>query len=276
MGTCKYCNQKVGFLKDAHPECSVKYNGGWQEMIRLATVSAQGEADPISTKSEIEVIAKGSYVPEDRVRDALIEGWEKALSVCLEDSVLSIEEEASLMHYAHQLGLQQDDLNKHGAYFLAGQSAILREVLEGRIPSRVTFDGYPPFHLAQGETLMWYQENCGYMNERVRRSYVGGHHGVSVKIANGVYYRVGAFKGHPVETSAMELIDVGKLGISDKQIYFVGVKKAFRVPYKKIIAFYPYSDGFGFFKDSANARQEVLVTGDGWFYINLVENLAKL
>ena len=77
MGTCKYCNQKVGFFKDAHPECVAKFSSGWQEMIRLAMASARGEADPITTKSAMELVAKDSYVPEDRVEDALIEGWEK-------------------------------------------------------------------------------------------------------------------------------------------------------------------------------------------------------
>ncbi len=104
---------------------------------------------------------------------------------------------------------------------------------------------------------------------------MGGSHGVSVKIMKGVYYRTSAFKGRPVETSSLDLMDVGKLGITTKYIYFVGSKKSFRVPYKKVVNFVPYSDGIGLFRDAANAKQQVFKSGDGWFLFNLVANLAK-
>jgi hypothetical protein len=44
----------------------------------------------------------------------------------------------------------------------------------------------------------------------------------------------------------------------------------------KIVNFVPYSNGFGIFRDAANARQQVFLTGDGWFPFNLLTNLSKL
>lgn len=276
MGNCKYCGQKAGFLKDVHVECKSKYESGWKRMIDFSMKLAKGEQDTASAYEELKNIANASYISQEKIREALVECWEKTLDQFLEDGVLSNDEENAIMKYAHDLNLKQEDLNKHGAYMRAGQAATLREIMEGRIVSRITVDGRLPFNLEKDETLVWYHEPCGYMQERVRRAFVGGTQGFSVRVAKGVYYRAGAFKGHPVETSSMEIIDGGRLGITDKHIYFAGLKKSFKVPYKKIVSFHPYDNGFGFYRNVKDAKQEVLVTNNGWFFINLVENLARL
>jgi hypothetical protein len=48
------------------------------------------------------------------------------------------------------------------------------------------------------------------------------------------------------------------------------------VAYSKIVAFEPYSDGFGIQRDAATALPQTFVTGDGWFAYNLVTNLAQI
>lgn len=147
--------------------------------------------------------------------------------------------------------------------------------MEGKTPTRVTVEGALPFILLKDESLIWYQKNCGYMEEKTCRSYVGGSQGASIRIAKGLYYRTSAFRGHPVEETRMAQLDTGTVGITDKHIYFTGNHKSFRIAYPKIVSFVPYSDGFGLFRDAANAKEQVFVTGNGWFCMNLVSNLAK-
>ena len=72
-------------------------------------------------------------------------------------------------------------------------------------------------------------------------------------------------KGHPVETEQLVKVDSGIFRLTNKQIYFSGSTKSFRVPYSKIVAFKPYSDGLGFWRDTAAAKLQVLITGEGWF-----------
>ena len=49
----------------------------------------------------------------------------------------------------------------------------------------------------------------------------------------------------------------------------------FRVRYDKIVAFEPFSDGFGIMRDAQTAKPQTFRTGDGWFPYNLVTNLAQ-
>ena len=276
MGTCSYCGQKAGFLRSSHPECLEKFKKGCEQVLSLASSAAKGERDPFLTKEEMQQVASCSFISPGTLKQTQVQAWEQTLHAFLANSLLTKEEETNLMKYASALELSHDDLNKNGALLLATQSAIIRDMTEGKLPARVTIDGAMPFNLQKGETIVWYEKGCRYMEEKTFRSYVGGYQGVSVRLARGLYYRTGGFKGHPIETDKMVQLDAGVLAITDKHLYFAGTRKSFRVPYPKIVSFVPYSDGFGIFKEAANSKQQVFVTGNGWFFINLVENLAKL
>ena len=66
------------------------------------------------------------------------------------------------------------------------------------------------------------------------------------------------------------------LGLTTKHIYFAGSRKRFRVRYDKIVAFEPFSDGFGIMRDAQTARPQTFRTGDGWFAYNPAANLAQI
>lgn len=275
MGTCPYCKQSAGFLKSLHPACKERYERGWQQMVAKATDAAMGKSPLAGLQGALAEIARTSYLDDSRVKGALVAGWEGASTLYLEDNIISEAEEETLANYAKEYSLSQQDLIQHGAYTRVVKGSILREVLNGETPSAVKFNGTIPFNVGKDEVMIWMEGSIKYMEERTHRTYVGGSQGVSMRIAKGLYYRVGAFKATPVVTSALEAVDQGNLLITDKALYFQGPKKSFRIPFAKMVSFLPYSNGMGFFKNTANAKQQVIVSGDGWFYYNLVTNLAQ-
>ena len=146
----------------------------------------------------------------------------------------------------------------------------------GTIPEATYDRNGLPFNLQKSETLVWLFTDVPYHEEKVRREYVGASQGVSIRVMKGVYYRVGGFKGRPVETAQIEKIDEGLLGITTKHVYFKGARKSFRIPYSKIVSWDPYDDGIGLMRDARSARPQIFITGDGWFTYNLVTNLAQM
>jgi hypothetical protein len=152
----------------------------------------------------------------------------------------------------------------------------LRDLLNGVIPNRMRFDGNLPLNLQKGEQVVWAFEQVDYLEEKTRRQYVGGSRGISVRVVKGVYYHFGGFRGHAIDRTERVHVDTGLVAITTKQIYFAGAKKAFRIPYTKIVSFEPYSNGVGIMRDAASAKPQLLVTHAGWFTYNLVTNLARL
>ena len=131
-------------------------------------------------------------------------------------------------------------------------------------------------HFQKGEQVVWAFLGAQFLEDKVRRQFVGGSRGVSIRVMKGVYYRVGAFKGHTIERTERVLVDTGALVVTQKNLYFAGPRKALRVPFSKIISFEPFDDGIGILREAATAKPQVFVTGDGWFTYNLVVNLARL
>jgi hypothetical protein len=204
VGTCIYCGKPAGLFSNKHQECVEKRNRGWAEMVNLAKAAAMGggsEGFLEKINDRLVEIAKGSFISPDQLQKALVAGWEQAVSHFIEDGNLDCEEEDRLTRFAEHFAFTQEDLDKNGAYTQFVKGAVLRELMEGKVPSRFHPGGRLPFNFQKSEALIWVFNNVAYLEEKTRRQYVGGSHGMSFRIAKGVYYRVGSFRGRPVETT---------------------------------------------------------------------------
>jgi hypothetical protein len=275
MGVCRYCGKSAGVFRHEHSACREQYRAGWARIVELAFTGIQTGANADELEHLLPELARSSLIPAERVKEALAQGWSKAVDIFLEDHSLSVEEETRLTTFSSHFQLEPADLNRTGAFVRVGQAHILRYVLAGELPPDPGPIANLPFNLQKGEALVSLSADVKYYEDRVRRQYVGGSQGVSMRVMKGVYYRVGAFKGQAVDTTVTTLMDTGFLGITTKHIYFAGPAKSFRIPYSKIVSFRPYSNGFGITRDAASAKPQSFVTGDGWFIYNVVTNLAK-
>ena len=276
MGQCSYCGKDAGLLKKFHKECKLRFDDGLSQIIETAAAGAVSTTDLVALQSALVTIAKSSLVRRDAFKEALVKGYENAVERALEDEIISSEEEDALDAYKNHFQFEQTELDENGAYTKLVQAGVLRDLMEGKLPARINVQGQLPFNLQKSEELVWVFQNVKYLEERQRTTYSGGYSGVSLRIAKGVYYRTGGFRGNPTITSTTVHVDTGLLGITTKHIYFSGSNKSFRAPYPKIVSFTPFSDGFGLQRDAMTAKPQSFVIGDGWFVYNLVTNLAQL
>ena len=206
----------------------------------------------------------------------LIRAWETAVQGALEDGLLSLDEENALARYADHFSLAQQALDQNGVQTSLVQAAVLRDVTQGIIPKRQRVNGAVPFNLMKSEQLVWVIQGVDYLETVVRRERRGTSHGLSIRVARGLYYRPSTFRSRPIEWEETVHADTGMLGLTTKHIYFAGNRRRFRVRYDKIVAFEPFSDGFGIMRDAQTARPQTFRTGDGWFAYNLAANLAQV
>jgi hypothetical protein len=274
VGRCIYCGQPAGFLRNKHRECTEKHNQGWKTMIAMAQKAIlSGTAEGL--EDDLAAVAEKSFIPQQQVKEALLAGWDKAIGHYLDDGFLDEEEEKQLVSFTEHFGFTQSDLDKKGSYTRFIQGAVLHDLMEGKTPQRFRIDGIP-FNFQKSESLIWGFNNVDYYEDKTRRQYVSGSQGVSFRIAKGVYYRVGGFRGHPVETTERVYVDKGMLAVTTKHLYFGGNKKSFRVRLDKIVSFIPFSNGIGIQRDAASAKPQYFITGDGWFIYNLLTNVSHI
>lgn len=260
-------------MRKEHKECAQKHERGWQEMVSTSK-DAILRGSYSGLEAELAAVASQSFVRPEQIKDALLAGWDGAVEHFLSDGSLDIEEEKRLVAFAERHGFDQTDLDRKGTYTRFVQGAVLRELLEGKTTRRFHMKCDISFNFQKSESVVWGFSNVKYFEDKTRTQYVGGSHGMSFRIAKGVYYRVGGFKGRPVESTERAHVDTGVLVITTKHIYFGGGKKSFRIRLDKIVSFTPFSNGIGVQRDAASAKPQVFQTGDGWFIYNVLTNLA--
>ena len=276
MGKCRYCGNPAGFLRSKHSECDELNQSGRQRIAIevLRAIKDSGNFDNL--ERAIAKIEQSAFILSSERKAHLVKGWEDSVEQFLEDGILDTTEEQRLLAFKEHFALSQSDLDKNGALTKTTKAAILRDVLNGVVPQRMSVDGNLPINLQKGEQVVWAFAGSKYLEDKTRRQFVGRSQGVSVRVMKGVYYKVGAFKGHAVENTQRVHVDTGWIVVTTKNIYFAGPRKSVRLPYAKIVSFEPFSDGIGVMRDTATAKPQIFVTGDGWFTYNLVTNLSQL
>lgn len=283
MGNCIYCQKPAGWFRSKHPECEAAFQAeqqriaaqreGGRKQITIRAHAALNGAEPLSElPAIIKRLQTDHGLSDSDTRAVLTAEWERAVTAFLDDGLLIEEEERRLVEFAQGNRLEMSALP---GFDRIVKSAALSDLMIGRLPRRFNLPDNLPVNLQRGEAIVWACANTAYLEDRTRREYRGISHGISVRIVSGLYYRVGGFKGRPVERTEREHIDDGWFVVTDQNLYFSGPRKSVRVPYPKIVSIEPYSDGIAIMRDSATAKPQVFITGDGWFTYNLIVNLAK-
>ena len=200
MGDCVYCGESAGFLRQAHKACESRHERGKREIVAVVSRVGADGGDLGGLNALLKDIASRSFLDRSGVKDCVIQGYEAAVDMALDDHVISPEEERALGELQSHFGLSQHELDRNGAVERVIKGAIIRDVLQGEIPQRMSVSGPLPFNLQKSESLVWVFQDVDYYEEKTRTEYRGGSRGVSIRVMKGVYYRVGDFKGKRVQT----------------------------------------------------------------------------
>jgi hypothetical protein len=255
--------------------CEHKINLVKSKMLELASEAVEDILPMEILSSEIEELGSSIFIKPEDIRDVLIQVWEDTVNDLLDEGTLDDNMEKKLLVLKSSFNLTVDDLDSNEAYSRVVKSGVLRDIMNGKFPERLIIDEPLSFNFQKNEKLIWAFDDVSLLEDSNKIKYVGKSSGVSIKIAKGIYYRTGGFKGQPISKTERIYIDNGIMAITNKHIYFTG-RKGFRIPFSKIISFIPYSDGIGIIKDSVRGNQQVFMTGDGWFIYNLCVNVSQM
>ena len=241
-------------------------------MTLLASQAALGKRPLNSLLNDMRTIDDSALVQSADLKSVLREGWDTAVSGILEDYLPSSQEEKQLAAFVEYFSLRDDGGSTAARELLKG--VILREVLEGKIPQPPNA-GRLPFNMLPSESLIWPFTGVRYYERRTKIIRKGVSHGASIRVMKGVYYQPRVFRSEPVEVNETRLIDEGVVALTTQNIYFAGQEKSLRIPYKRVLSFDGYADGFSITRNAESAKPQIFLTGDGWFSYNVVAHLVQ-
>ena len=168
-----------------------------------ARITTQGRRAALSTGDggaalqELDNAIRRAMMSTTNRRQLLIRAWEEAVEGAIEDGIVTLDEENALSQYLDRFGLTAADVNTGGTHTSLVQAAVIRDVTMGIIPHRQNIQGRGPFNLMKSETLVWVIDGVDYLETVTRRERRGTSHGVSVRVAKGLYYRPSTLETGP-------------------------------------------------------------------------------
>ena len=272
MGNCTFCGKKVSLFKSVHPECEEKYNNGISKIKELPMLYNSNEPFEYTIEKS-KTIANECYINEQIRIKTLVEGINTLVDKYLDNGVITLDEQNIMGAIVTSMDYDFSEINEK-----VQKGIVLRNLTEGKI-QECKLDGCP-INFEKDEILVYAFGGVIFYEITEERHFEGGSSGFSVRIAKGLYYRIGAFKGYPVVNNTLKQKGLGMLFISNKNIYFYSQIGSEKIPLKKIIVTTNYSDGIGIQMEGKTSKPVVFKMAahpeDGWFVCNVISNLLEI
>ena len=275
MANCAYCGRPAGFFRRWHNSCHEVAEENCKRLTAdVVTYVAHGDRSVPGPCAIVPVNAVGK-VPVLRLRKAVLVGFEKAVESMLRDHVCSEEEEARLHDVTSAWELERSELDTHGSHTKLVKAGIIRDLLNGRVPSRCQVQT-SNLLLQKNESFIWVFQLVTFYQIRSRREYKGTTSGLSIRVAKGVYFRTSGFRGHPVDTSSNEKMGDGDFIVTNKNLFFVTPERTAKVSVRKLISVNRLTDGIELECAGARGKRYAIANLDSWFAFNVLSNLSAL
>ncbi|WP_181308763.1 hypothetical protein [Rufibacter sp. XAAS-G3-1] len=208
--------------------------------------------DKIITKQESEEIfhlAEFLELDKDEVnkinKNNALKIYNQSINEVLTDKRVSQTEEKELQKLMTALGLNQQEitLSKRTTQDLAYYK-LLWEIENGILPEIIS-----PIVLQKNELAHFVTSASLLETKETLTGYTTNSHGVSIRIAKGLSYRVGQAKSKPIKQE-VTIKYPGQLVITNKRLVFSATRKGFVAPFNSLVSFEPYSNGMGFQKNN--------------------------
>jgi hypothetical protein len=161
-----------------------------------------------------------------------------------------------------------------GAHSKLIKAKVLRDLDNNVLQDRVDFTGTTAPNFEPGEVSLWSFALSGYFTQRTKTQFAGGSQGISVRLAKGLYYRAGAFKGEPIRTDYLVAEALGSLILASRNVYFLSDLKALKLPVKRIIAVNLHKDAIVIMAGVTEAKPHIFKIDDPPFAANVLGRLS--
>jgi hypothetical protein len=217
------------------------------EYARFLDVLANGTPEQVRARLKALKAADVASSLSSRKRKKLAdEAFQTYADAVLADDVLTPEEEETLFDVCDAVGIDSDGLQlcESDLFF----RLMIAKVNDGRLET------IPDPHVMTKKNEVVHLEMVAGPDEEVTlREFRGGSAGFSFRIANGVRYRTGSFRGRSVVVGTeLQVADSGPLAVTSSRVVFLGQRKTMEVPYSKLVGVEVFEDGIRF---SASNRQ---------------------
>ncbi|MHB0756902.1 hypothetical protein [Polaribacter sp. M15] len=202
-------------------------------------------------KENLELLKKNLLIKDNVAEDILKTNSEEILkdfiNNAISDKRLSDEEFEKMNEISLSLGIEpklnnrtKENLDLYRLYWL---------IENGEIPVY----NNPPINIQKSESLYFMTSVNWKEQRRVTKRVNYGGVTARVKIAKGVYYRMGSFSAKTVSDDVWQVIDNGTIYLTNKRLIFMGSRGNKTIRINKILNIAPYRNGIDIQKETGKS-----------------------
>ena len=189
----------------------------------------------------------------------------------LADNYFSEEEERELTRLCELTGGLNTQFVKNADLAELTRARLVRNLLIGKVAPVFTANNFP-IVLQKNEILIWGANNVEFITTKTERQFVAGSRGFNVRIAKGIYYRVGNSRGHTESKEVLDNLGKGFLVVSNKHIFINATKLNKKIPLSKLISVTPYRGEVEICCEGNRGRPIYVKVPDSQFWANVIGN----
>jgi hypothetical protein len=226
------------FFKSAEEKAAVE--AARARILDAATQLASAAPDEARTLAQLLASDTSlAVLPAKERRKLEDEAFSNYAETVLADDHLTKEEEDVFGEVADALEIPQESLTQVGQHRDIFVRLVVAKVNDGRLDTV----GSPRLIAKAGE-LVHAETSAALMKEVSIRQFQGGGGGVSFRIAKGVRYHVGGFRGQSVVVGTeLQVQDTGVLSVTSNRVVFLGQQKTMEFLYSKLVGLEVFDDG---------------------------------
>lgn len=237
-----------------------------RDIIRSRIFSTDG----VSLQIEIQKFAHEKGLDKVALEQAIREAVPLVIEDALDDGILTDKEEQSIESFLKAYELTSTDIDLNASQMLV-RGMLIRDLLEGNVKPRIRVPALP-FKPIKNETLIWVYQNMTVAEIRKESKWKGGSQGASIKIAQGLYWRIDKMTAERVATEAIRDLGVGTVVITSHHLFYKVGNDAERIRHDNIFSLSRYADAVVVHRDGETKNPLVLKTDDTWFLANILQN----
>jgi hypothetical protein len=237
MAACLYCGQNAGIFRSEHQHCRELHAEAVQKIPEFFVKALTSDLDAGRFHQLVLGVASTHYVREPELNSMVIAGLSAAISSAFVDRRPTLEESARLVDLIAAFGLTTQKLGKHGDRLV--KAIVLDELDQGKISSHFRLTDVT-IHLDEGETVLW------------------------------------AFVGNAMAPGKDEADDIAELVVTDRNVYYLGDKKTFKIPLKNVLSWQVRDPGFWLTASGTRNKPIIMNIPDPQFAAELMTRVCKL
>jgi hypothetical protein len=232
--------------------------GDWSESRK-----ASGDRERLDSHLHPLLIKIGQQAPAVTVSDA---DSVRAQALAADAQAQQIESQAATASAAAKAAQEEVQRRSDAEHEMGFDAPYLAASLRANGPQPIQ----SPLILKRGEQACM-AVAATLARQQTHRQWVGGSQGLSFPIGHtGIRYRVGSFRGHPLEQQLLGKLDTGTLVVTNQRLAFIGSTKSTSVVLPKLLHVECYSDALAVFQEAREKPDYFYVQQPKYvlFYIN--------